>query len=68
MRVTGMADSVPTGWFTRMDLEKEWKLSAVQVNRLLRDAMDMGKAKMKKFRIPTTSRGLYPTQHYYFSE
>jgi hypothetical protein len=68
MRADCMAETVPNGWFTRRELEAAWKVSPVQANRLIHDALAFGKAKVKKFRIVTPSRGIYPTQHYYFSE
>jgi len=68
MRAACIAETVPSGWFTRRELETAWKVSPVQANRLIHDALAFGKAKVKKFRIVTPSRGIYPTQHYYFSE
>ena len=59
-------DEVPKGWFSRQQLEDEWKLSCCYTAKLIRDTMVAGKAEMKKFRVPTPSRGLYPTPHYRF--
>jgi len=59
-------DQVPKGWFSRQQLEEEWNLSCCYTARLIKDAIVAGKAEMKKFRVPTPSRGLYPTPHYRF--
>lgn len=68
MTAAGSEDQVPDGWFTRAQLEKEWELGYSQTVKLIRDCIAAGRVQMKKYRIPTPSRGLYPTQHYYFSE
>jgi hypothetical protein len=59
-------DRIPAGWFTRQQLENEWNLSRDYAGSLIKQAIIEGKAEMKKFLIPTPTRGLYPTQHYKF--
>lgn len=59
-------EEVPEGWFSREQLETAWNLGAAQTGRLIRDAVRNGKAEVRKFRIQTVLRGLYPTEHYKF--
>jgi hypothetical protein len=66
LKKSNPADVVPAGWFSRFQLESEWGLSQSYTIDLIRDAVVAGKAEMKKFRVPTSSRGLYPTPHYRF--
>ena len=59
-------DKIPPGWFTREQLQKEWGLSRDYTGKLIKDAMLQSRGEMKKYLVPTVSRGLYPTQHYRF--
>jgi hypothetical protein len=60
------ADKVPDGWFSRKMLEREWNLSREYVGKLIQSAVVSRRCRMKKFRIDTGTRGLYPTPHYKF--
>jgi hypothetical protein len=60
------ADVVPHGWFSRQDCEKEWGLSATYTYKLIQQALQTKRATIKKFNVPTPSRGVYPTPHYKF--
>jgi hypothetical protein len=59
-------DKVPPGWYTRAELQKEWRLSSSRSRELIQEAIDRGMAVMKIFRIATRTRGSYPMQHYRF--
>jgi hypothetical protein len=59
-------DKVPPGWYTRAELQKEWRLSSSRSRELIQSAVDRGVAVMKIFRISTRTRGSYPMQHYKF--
>jgi hypothetical protein len=66
VKLTRPVDVVPDGWFTRQQLEKEWRLSTDYTGKIIRDSVLHGRCDMKKFLVLTRSRGLYPTQHYKF--
>jgi hypothetical protein len=61
-------DKVPAGWYTRAELQKEWRLSSSRSRELIQEAIDRGMAVMKFFRIATRTRGSYPMQHYRFKQ
>ena len=60
------SDTVPPGWFSREQCQKEWNVNQSNAAVLLRTAMTAGKCEMKKFLIHTESRGLFPTPFYKF--
>jgi hypothetical protein len=60
------ADTVPPGWFSRQDLENEWKTSLAYTNKLIKDALAAKRVTVQKFIVQTPTRGLYPTPHYKF--
>jgi hypothetical protein len=66
LKAQRQADNVPAGWYSRNDLEREWNRSRDYTGKLIKEAVDHGRAEMKKFLIFTPSRGLYPTPHYRF--
>lgn len=66
MKALKKPDKVPPGWFTRSALEKEWGLCQAQTVVLIKQAMDAGKAEVKKFSIPHALRSPTPTPHYRF--
>ena len=57
---------VPPGWYTRSELEKEWGLAQAQTVVLIKQAIDAGKAEVKKFSIPHALRSHTSTPHYRF--
>lgn len=68
VKLTRRVDVVPKGWFTRQQLENEWRLSRDYAGKLIKEAILHGRCEMKKFLIRTHHRGVYPTQHYRFKK
>ncbi len=65
-RPTLRQDKVPAGWHTRHELQEAWGLSSPRTRELISAALRNGMAKYRTFRIATPTRGIYPTQHYWF--
>jgi hypothetical protein len=59
-------EKVPSGWYTRRDLEEAWGLSDKRTGVLVSKAVRSGMAEHRTFRIETGLRGVYPTLHYRF--
>jgi|GEM_PF-5736873 len=59
-------EKVPSGWYTRRDLEEAWGLSDKRTGVLISKAVRSGMAEHRTFRIDTGLRGVYPTLHYRF--
>jgi len=59
-------DIVPEGWFTTEDCAKEWNLSRPRAFSLIRQSIESKKCEMRKFRIMTIGRGIFPVHHYRF--
>jgi len=59
-------EKVPSGWYTRRDLEEAWGLSDKRTGVLISKAVRSGMAEHRTFRIETGLRGVYPTLHYRF--
>jgi hypothetical protein len=59
-------DVVPEGWFTTADCAKSWNLSRARTFFLIRQSIESKKCEMRKFRIMTTGRGIFPVHHYRF--
>jgi hypothetical protein len=57
-------DEVPTGYYTAVELADTLGKNRNSINRQLGELVKTGRAEVKKFRIQTGQRGLYPTPHY----
>lgn len=57
-------DVVPEGWLTAIELGKLLGKDRSTVTSLLQKALRDGRAEVKKFRVPSGQRGVYPTPHY----
>lgn len=57
-------DSVPPGWLTAIELGKLLGKDRSTVTALLSAACRAGRAEVKKFRVPSGQRGIYPVPHY----
>jgi len=57
-------DEVPTGWLTAIELGKLLGKDRSTVTGLLQTAIKEGRAEVRKFRVPSGQRGIYPTPHY----
>lgn len=57
-------DAVPAGWFTAVQLGEMLGKDRSTVTTLLQTAIKEGRAEVKKFRVRTGQRGIYPTPHY----
>ncbi len=51
-------------WKTARQWGSVWNLCISQTNRMLMIAVENGIMEMRKFRIPTPTRGAYPIPHY----
>jgi len=65
IRTLSSSDVVPPGWFSRHDLEKAWNMRSAYTAKLTRDAVETGKAEMKKFRVQRGSF-MMKVPHYRF--
>lgn len=57
-------DVVPAGWLTAIALGKLLGKDRSTVTGLLQTAIKEGRAEVKKFRVPSGQRGIYPVPHY----
>lgn len=57
-------DTVPPGWMTAIELGKLLGKDRSTVTGLLQTAIREGRAEVKKFRVLSGQRGIYPTPHY----
>lgn len=57
-------DTVPPGWMTAIELGKLLGKDRSTVTGLLQTAIREGRAEVKKFRVQSGQRGIYPTPHY----
>ncbi len=57
-------DEVPPGYHTANQLADKLAKNRNSINRQLGELVKAGRAEVKKFRIQTGQRGLYPTPHY----
>lgn len=58
-------ETVPAGWYSRMDIAKAWGYSDPHTARKLRLLVEDGKADFRKFRIRVGSgTRCYPVPHY----
>lgn len=57
-------DVVPEGWLTAIQLGKLLGKDRSTVTTLLQAALREGRAEVRKFRVSSGQRGIYPTPHY----
>lgn len=57
-------DVVPAGWLTAVQLGQMLGKDRSTVTALLSAACRAGRAEVKKFRVPSGQRGIYPVPHY----
>jgi len=57
-------DTIPPGYHTAVELADTLGKNRNSINRQLGELVKAGRAEVKKFRIQTGQRGLYPTPHY----
>ena len=57
-------DVVPSGWHTAIELGKLLGKDRSTITALMQTALREGRAEVKKFRVPSGQRGIYPTPHY----
>jgi hypothetical protein len=57
-------DEVPPGWFTAAQLSEKVGMSYDWAGRRVGALVKAGKVEVKKFRIPSGQRGIYPVAHY----
>ena len=57
-------DDVPDGWLTAQGWADLRGVSRPHTSRLLKTGVDAGRVEVRKFRVTTSGRGVYPTQHY----
>lgn len=57
-------DVVPEGWLTAIQLGKLLGKDRSTITSLLQTALREGRAEVKKFRVQSGQRGIYPTPHY----
>lgn len=57
-------DTVPAGWLTAVQLGQMLGKDRSTVTALLSAACRAGRAEVKKFRVPSGQRGIYPVPHY----
>lgn len=57
-------DEVPPGWLTALQLGKLLGKDRSTITGLLQAAIKEGRAEVKKFRVQSGQRGIYPTPHY----
>jgi hypothetical protein len=58
-------DAIPAGWFSRAQLEEEWRLSSSTTRHVIQKSIREGRAEKREFRS-MTSRGILPVPHYKF--
>ena len=61
---TKNAEKPDKGYISRNEWEKIWNMSTAQTNKRLAQLVRNEIMTMKTYRIPTPTRGLYPTPHY----
>ena len=57
-------DTIPPGWKSRAEISAMLGRSPSTVTRHIAAAVAQGKCELKKFRIASGSRGVYPVVHY----
>ena len=57
-------DEVPPGWLTAIELGKMLGKDRSTITALMQTALREGRAEVRKFRVPSGQRGIYPTPHY----
>lgn len=57
-------DTVPPGWFTAIELGRRIGKDRSTITHLMQRAIAEGRAEVKKFRVPSGQRGIYPVPHY----
>ena len=57
-------DVVPQGWLTAVQLGQMLGKDRSTVTGLLQNAIREGRAEVRKFRVKSGQRGIYPTPHY----
>lgn len=57
-------DVVPEGWMTALQLGKLLGKDRSTITGLLQAAIKEGRAEVRKFRVQSGQRGIYPTPHY----
>lgn len=57
-------DTVPPGWLTAIELGKLLGKDRSTITALMQTALRAGRAEVKKFRVPSGQRGIYPVPHY----
>lgn len=63
-QVERLSTVVPDGFKTLKQIADEIGRTTSATHHLVAQLIREGRAEMRKFRIPTPGRGLYPTQHY----
>lgn len=62
--MSGRAEDVPSGWFTAVQLSKNFNKSSSHTGKLIKSGLEAGVLERKIFRIETDQRGVFPTWHY----
>lgn len=62
--ISGKAEDVPPGWFTAVQLSKNFGKSSSHTGKLIKSGLEAGVLERKLFRIRSDQRGVFSIWHY----